>query len=310
MKVSNELLKQMQEKTESIRKHIADYESGDKMNYWCHPTSWMKEAAKHGAENIFMVGKSYRSHAYDDYATFTYYNQATMEEFTDSWTTAGACPSYSLYECMTIEEAFRKGLLDEEKYVRFRKEISLKYLESYHCPSLSVDDFIKYKVRVEVTGGRKWKGIGYALSSKWVSFGYHQTKYVSILDPETNLVHEISDRWVHPAEDIETAIPQYREWAKAKIAAVTPDALRMGDRGLYVEGLMFNFYDWLEEKAKSVELDMSKAVNPAQDERDRRKADFKTRKMADLVEWVKKNTDKQGDAILQLAEHIFQKRYA
>ncbi len=309
MKADEETLKQMQEKTESIRKHIAKYEAGDKMNYWSHPTSWMKEAAEHGAENIFMISSSYRSHAYDDYASFTYYNQATQKEFADSWTTAAACPSYGLYECMKIEEAYKKGLLDEDKYVGFLKQRRLKSLENFSAPSLYVDDFIKYKVRVEVTGGRKWKGTGYALSSKWVKFGYHETKYVSILDTETNIIHEISDNWVHLAEDIDKLTEEYKAWAKEKIESITVDNLLIGSNGLTVD-VDTRFEEWLMERAKDVEIDSENAVNPAQQERDKRKEEFKKRKMEELVEWVKKNTEKEGDAILQLAEHIFQKRYA
>lgn len=300
----------MKNQTEKIRKHIADFEASDKTNnYWSRPTIWMEKAAEYGAENIFMISSSYRSHAYDDYAGFTYYNQATMEEFSDSWTTAGACPSYGLYECMKIEEAFKKGLLDEEKYVEFIKQIRLKSLEDFRVPSLDVDDFIKYKIRVEVTGGRKWKGTGYALSSKWVTFGYHETKYVSILDTETNIIHEISDNWVHSAEDIEKMTEEYKVWAKERTESITTANLRIGPNGLIVD-VDGRFECWLEERAKSISIDLENAVNPAQQERDKRREEFKTRKMADLVEWVKKNTDKEGDAIMQLAEHIFQKRYA
>ena len=308
MKASEEILKQMQEKTESIRKQIKDYEAGDKKDYWSCPTSWMEEAAKYGAENIFMISSSYRSHAYDDYASFTYYNQVTQEEFEDSWTTAAACPGYGLYECMKIEEAFKKGLLDEEKYVEFLKQRRLKFLENFRTPILDVDDFIKYKMLVEVTGGRKWKGTGYALSSKWVKFGYHETQYVSILDPETNIIHEISDNWVHLVEDVEKMIEEYKTWARERIGAITTDNLRIGSNGLRVD-VDSTFKDWLHERAGAVVIDVENAVNPAQQERDKRKEEFKTRKMADLVEWVKKNTDKEGDAIMQLAEHIFQKRY-
>ena len=46
MKASEEILKQMQEKTESIRKQIKDYEAGDKKNYWVCPTVWMKKAVE------------------------------------------------------------------------------------------------------------------------------------------------------------------------------------------------------------------------------------------------------------------------
>lgn len=310
MKASKETLEAMQRQTENVRKHIADFEAGDKNNYWSRPTEWMKKASEYGAENIFMISSSYRSHAYDDYASFTYYNQATQEEFEDSWTTAAACPGYSLYECMKIDEAFKKGLLDEEKYVDFLKQRRLMSLEDFIAPTLRVGDFIEYKIRVEVTGGRKWKGTGYALSCKSVKFGYHEMNYVSILDPETNVIHEISDNWVHPAEDVSKMIELYKEWARKRIETMTSDSLRIDNNNRLTVDIDSRFYEWLRERAESIEIDLSSAVNPALQERDKRKEEFKTKKMAELVEWVKKNTDKEGDAIKQLAEHIFQKRYA
>ena len=32
--------------------------------------------------------------------------------------------------------------------------------------------------------------------------------------------------------------------------------------------------------------------------------------MPNIIEWVKTKTDKEGDDIMKLAEHIFNKRYA
>ena len=37
--------------------------------------------------------------------------------------------------------------------------------------------------------------------------------------------------------------------------------------------------------------------------------EFRAKKMSELVEWVKTNTDKEGADILELAERIFKKKY-
>ena len=44
-------------------------------------------------------------------------------------------------------------------------------------------------------------------------------------------------------------------------------------------------------------------------EKEEKNKAFKEAKMKDLIEWVKKNTDKKGDDILKLAEYIFNKKY-
>lgn len=47
-----------------------------------------------------------------------------------------------------------------------------------------------------------------------------------------------------------------------------------------------------------------------QDEKkSKNESEFKQKKMIQLVEWVKNNTDKQGDDIIKLAEHIYNKKY-
>lgn len=55
------------------------------------------------------------------------------------------------------------------------------------------------------------------------------------------------------------------------------------------------------------------AVEKYKEEQNKKKAmfenTFKENKMKQLIEWVKNNTDKEGDDIVKLAEHIYNKKY-
>lgn len=311
MKASEETMKRMQELTKLVRKNIEDYEKSDKKDYWRCPTSWMHEAAKYGAENIFLIGESYRSHAYDDYASFTYFNQATGKEFEGSWTTAGACPGYELHKCMSVIEAFRNCLLDEESYLSYMKKQMLEFVKKTdRFISLEVNDWIRYKLLIDVKGGRKWwNGRGYAVKAETKRWSYYaSTCYISVYEPETNTIHEVDGKYCSIV-DLDKMVEEYKQWAIGRIESFTTNDIKVRDEKMIV-GEPTDYFTWMGQKAEQVVIDIENAHNPAQEERDRRKNEFKSRKMVELIEWVKNNTDKEGDSVQQLAEHIFQKRYA
>ena len=70
-----------------------------------------------------------------------------------------------------------------------------------------------------------------------------------------------------------------------------------------------NFIDWLKNKYYDPSIDWSKAKDIEQEKQDKKSEEFKKKKMLELIEWVKNNTDKKGDEIEKLAERIFKKRY-
>lgn len=300
----------MEELTQKVKKQIEAYNSGDKMNYWAAPTACREAQAKYGAENIFMISSGYSSHYHDDYATFTYYNQATGEEFKDSWATAYACPAYGAYECMSIEEASKNGLLDRAKHLAIYKKQLIEAIQKKEMDALYPKDWCKYHLTIVVKGGRKyWNGTGIAVdhrSKKW-SY-YNTTTYVDVYEPETNLIHEVDAKYCTPVLDVE-------EWRAWKLSIVEKELV--DDGGDYfnmwkeVRSKIFYIESWLQTKAN--EVDLSTAKNPTKEAREKasagRKAAFKEKKMAELVEWVKTKTDKKGDEIMELAEHIWNKRY-
>ena len=61
----------------------------------------------------------------------------------------------------------------------------------------------------------------------------------------------------------------------------------------------FNVVDEVKEEIKNEEIKKQEAF-----------IKFKNEKMPQLIEWVKNNTDRKGEEIEKLAEHIFNKKYA
>ena len=61
----------------------------------------------------------------------------------------------------------------------------------------------------------------------------------------------------------------------------------------------FFVIDEVKEAIKNEEIKKQEAFN-----------NFKNEKMLQLIEWVKNNTDRKGEEIEKLAEHIFNKKYA
>ena len=297
-------MKNFEEITRNLRQKIEKWDGGeyDHQNYWSCPTEWQRQAVKYGAENIFLTGEGYRSMYHDDYASFTYYNNVTGDFFTDSWTTAAACPSYNSYKCTTLEEAIKDGLLNKELYFSTKMKGIRESIEKTEFPRhLSVDEVKAYKLLVEVKRGRKWRGRGYVVDSFEVSYGWTPTTYAVVFDALANQIEEINFSYCEFV-DSDALLEEYKECARKFYDTLTVDEFLNGKRFMRIN-------EWLINRAENVVVDYSNASYPAKEARDKKHAEFKEKKMAELMEWVKTHTDKTGDQILSLAEHIFKKRY-
>ena len=73
--------------------------------------------------------------------------------------------------------------------------------------------------------------------------------------------------------------------------------------------LIIPFETFMIKWAETHMVDYSTASYPAQEARDKAKQELKDQKMPELIQWVKDNTNKEGEEIEKLAEHIFNKRY-
>ena len=300
----------LQQETQAIRDCIERYNATHEKSQFRVFPHVMEAIAKYGAENIFLVATHYRSGYHDDYCGFTYFNNVTGEEFNDEWTTAFACPSYDSYECLTLRDAFANGLVNLEMFLKMKREDILKSLDDQTLPILSAQHLENYKLKVSVKRGRKWHGTGYVVGSRTLKFGWKEVTYLNIFDPESNTINEISRENAEVTE-LESLFDRWKEEMREKATVATVSCLHVSEDGnVTYPDLHIPFKPWLAIRANGITIDAAGASYPAQETRDRAKAAFKVKKMADLVEWVKNNTDKQGDDIQLLAERIFARRYA
>lgn len=281
-----------------------------------------------GIDKVFFVGRDYHGKYEDDYCYFTYWDEAAHEFIKDEWGTWAAFPNYSLYE-MPIPFCYgwEAGLIDKEAYLNFmknRKIEAVNQYNNYHFINRAADEYIGLKV--SISRGRKWRGTGYLIDTKESKFrfaypqfrnhsedfGLATTVTAIIWDPETNTINECNAEYLQFV-DQEEIINNYKNWAKNLINNSTVEDMEAHRTCNYdsyelrldcsMETFMAN---WI---AVHPVPDYSTATYPAQEARDKKEANFKAEKMPQLIEWVKNNTGKQGDEILALAEHIYNKRY-
>lgn len=304
------ILNELKKETAKVIASIEAYNNSTERFYKSIPTECMKAIAKYGAENIFMTGQSYSSHYHDDYASFSYYNNVTGEEFTDSWTTAAACPSYGSYECFSFKSAVKNGLVNMEKYLLLLRSKNKRWVEhERHDRQFSIDELIRFKLPIKVERGRKWKGTGYVVSKHTSSFGRFGTTYAVVYDEKNNELREVNPDFIEVI-GLEEIVNEWKKEMYDRIEVSTVQNLQVTSDGIIEQNFFVHFEKWLLAKCEGVEIDTSSASYPEQKIRDDRKQDFKSRKIEELVKWVKDNTDKTGDDILVLAERIYNKRYA
>jgi hypothetical protein len=301
-------LSDLQQQTQEIKEHIARYEATHEPSQFRVFPRAMEAIAEYGAENIFLVSEVYHGMYHDDYAYFEYYNNVTGETFKDQWTTAFCCPAYQFYKCVTIEDAWECGFVNAEKWLKSKKEELLAYLSAAAIPHIPVAELIKAKALVSVRKGRKWQGTGYIIKKRDMKFGYKSVTYAIIFDPMTMTINEVNADYVQ-IEDMECLEKMWKQECKDMITALQPSDVVVSN-GRIETGCKVDFISWLTKRNEGVILDYSEASWPAQEARDKKASEFKEKKMAELVEWVKTNTDRKGDDIQALAERIFARRYA
>lgn len=288
--------------------------------------SSLLEVKKYGIDKVFLVSKDYHGKYEDDYCTFIYWNEATKEFFNDYWTTAGACPTFSYYEAMIdFTTAWNGGLIDKSFFLSKVKESVISKIDKTQFSCSHPEDF---SFRVEVTKGKKWHGIGYYVDSyeneyrfatpmfrsryygSPADFGVSRTKVAVIYDPETNTLNECNAQYINYL-DTDLIMESYKSWAKEIAENATVDDIILND-SLDIKK-DYSLEAFLNKWFSSHKIDTSTASYPAQEERDRKKAEklaaLKESKMPSIIEWVKEKTDKEGEDILALAEHIFNKNY-
>jgi len=299
-------------------------------------TAVQKAIKEYGKENISMVGYNYHGRYEDDDCDFTYYNNVTGNFFYDQWTTRFACPGYGCYECQTLEEADLNGYVDHEKLFSFKKFEMIKQFEKFKFDDIWGDTFAKiapFGLRVEVTRGRKWKGIGFLVGTftksyqwgvkLWKSnndYGTTTTRHAKIYDPTTNRIETVTADFVKFL-DLDNIVEQYKKEMIAIVEATTVDDFSIGKNGtsyspysgdsndtkMTIKCDTVSFMEYLKMKGNKINIE--NAFDVVEEEKKAKFLAFKETKMPGIIEWVKENTDKEGDEIMKLAEHIFEKKY-
>ena len=326
-------LAQMKAETKKAIKlvNISQVQKEEGYRYWLPTPAAINAIAKYGAENIFLVLCNYKSHYDDDDATFIYWNNATGEFFDDTWTTRGACPNYSLYECCKFKVALAMDAIDKEALVEAIRTRMMK--QATYRPCFSMKDFKNVGLKVTVKGGRKYKGEGYLVdmfdkSYQWgapryrshyygpSNYGTTTTAYAKIYNPEKNEVYTVTAKYVI-VEGVEDMVKKYEEYNKAFLESATVDNLDFSEEMPKIANFeITSFNEWVA-KNYGHEFDLSTANDEEKNKEEAKKQaaeakhqEFKEKKMAQLIEWVKNNTDKKTEEdIKNLAEHIFNKRY-
>ena len=326
METINNSFSLIEEITKRLTSTFEDYDKaiseGKTFGYAGLPGALL-EVKKYGIDKVFFVCKDYHGRYEDDDCTFTYWNELTKTFFTDYWTTAAACPTFGYYEEMiNFTTAWNAGLINKEAYLAKVKEAVLEKIENTAFSCKDPEDF---SFRVEVTGGKKWRGTGYYVDayeteyhfaqpmfrSRYYGspsdFGVSKTKVAVIYDPVTNTLNECNAQYIKYL-DIDEIMTSYKAWAKEIVEKSTSDSVMISTDNLDIKedySLETFLYKWFNEH----KVDTSTASYPAQEARDKKKADFKEQKMKELIEWVRNNTDKEAEDIVGLAEHIFNKKY-
>lgn len=181
-------------------------------------------------------------------------------------------------------------------------------------------------IPVNVIGGRKFKGEGYLIYgvSTPVMYGlgaYQNQKnyYPVIFDPKTgteNVVNSFGYLKIDKEffnnyektlyENIKPTIRNIKKIAHAWAYDMSYSACDVRNR-----------YNLLQEIGLTVKSEINvpeevtKGIEKLVEEKNRQKAErlakLKEEKMPGIIEWVKTHTNKQGDEIMELAEHIFKK---
>ena len=289
----------------------------------------LKEVREKGIDKIFFVGRDYHGKYEDDYCYFTYWDEVDKKFIEDEWGTWAAFPSYDLYEMpISFTIGWELGLIDKKTYLEFWKN---NFHESLAKVSFEPNVAKDYKLRVKVEGGRKWKGEGYLIDVTSSSYRYATPMYRSryygtpndfgvsttetavIWDPITNTINRANYKYVKFV-DAEKIMEKYIEWANKKIDGATvynfednSSANRYNVK-LVVDWSFDTFMAEVWSKEHNIG-DVSDAYDPEMEAKKKKESEFRASKMPGIIEWVKNNTDKEGEDIITLALHIYNKNY-
>lgn len=261
---------------------------------------------QYGVENIFMVAQNYRSYYDDDDCSFKYYNNVTGEFHSDAWTTRYACPPFKSFETTTLYEGIKKGLVDTKKLLEILKTKQLKTVNQYF-PAHDIKDGPTQGLRVKVTGGRKWRGLGYFVDTYSVKTGFGVSESYKIYDPMTGRIEYVTPKFVEFIDE-EKIKEDYVEEYNRKINECTEEDIKTATGGVCIKPDIESFLEFSQKYTHNI--DLSNAYDEVEIENCRKAMEFRTKKMAELFKWAKERANKDDDMeALELATRVFNKNY-
>lgn len=279
-----------------------------------------------GIDKIFFVGREYHGRYEDDDCYFSYWDEEKHEFFGDEWSTRFAAPSYNLYEMpIAFSAGWETGMIDKEAYLENLKNRNLSMLEHAKFDRELAKE---YNLRVKIERGRKWKGEGYLVNVTSSSYRFAtpmfrthnrdygiSTTYTAVVwDPITNMINRANFNYVEFMDE-EKIMREYKAWAEKKIIDATIADVRPNGKSLlswYMLDIDYSLIKFMSEvwaPNHNIGDVMATAYDPEEEERKKKASEFRASKMPGIIDWVKNNTDKKDEEIMELALHIFNKKY-
>lgn len=249
-------------------------------------------------DNLYLIGLVYSGRYEDDDCYFSYVNAETGEITTDTWTTRGACPGFHSYLRPTVQTAVENGWLSQEwldNYVADKwkgKKIAVinELTDNLRHLTESFDD-VQLSLPVEISNRcRKFKeSAGILLSAKKVRISYGWNNY------------EVQAKVLGSDHKIYTI--NINNCSCKTLDDLRKELTDMVDEFEDTQAI----YDYIVNYNK---VDVSGCTDIDNEKAAAKEADFKEKKMLDLIAWCKsKAPEKSYEDIMEWAEKIYNKNY-
>ena len=273
-----------------------------------------------GAENLFYVTRHYRGLYEDDDCTFVYWDNVKGEFVNDFWGTNFAAPDFSLYEknIITYYEAEKMGLVNMELVKQYNIKRAYKIIENIKVEVAHKDIIGTTNPLVKVEGGRKWRGMGYFIKKVETTSRFGTKVEAKVLSLEDFQIHYCSYKYVKFVE-LADIVEEYKKYATQYIdECVKNNTLtRIFDMKdimwefSYSDTYMKSIESFIKSKScNNVSYLIETAFDAEAEERKRKMSASRAENFANIIEWVKTNTDAQTEKeVHNLAIRILFKRY-
>lgn len=272
-----------------------------------------REIFKYGSKNIFILNKNCSNSVY------VYYNNKTGRIFSEYYTDDTNFPAdFSINDnILTFDEALELGLVNNIMVLENAKSHEIqKFMEMDELPGFNFLD-ARYNnifpLKVTVNRGRKFRGDGYIIDTYEVVSNYGHSYVAEIYDPKANTITDCTLDYVNFPESV---LEQFKNYCINIINSCTIDDVNKTNLRINNNIINKTLFANFVKKELTEQIDYSSARNLIKEKEEAKRKEkeeknkvFKESKMKDLIEWVKKNTDKQGEEIEKLAERIYKKKY-